>query len=686
MSQPMSQFVPRPPGRARLLRRACAWWILLAATLPTARAAVVFSDVFGYPDGPLVTAAGGPWTTYSGTTGQVNVAGGAAVLTGSESEDVTAALSQGFTATATNALFVGVRFRFTALPGASGTYFAHLRSGSSFRGRLFAQTTGAAAGTFRIGVASGTAPATAVFPANLALNEEHLAVLRYGISNAATTLWLNPTSPEDASVTAADAQSAVAISGLSLRQDTGLGTVRIDSITVGTAFTDAAGPPVVVGPQFLLQPQGRVVNPGATLTLTATASGTGPLACQWQREGQPLAGETNLSLTLSNVTEAMAGSYRMTVTNVAGSATSEAAAVTVVPPVVRGPLVVMFYNAAGHAATNWSTNLANVQALGRQIAFIQPDIVALNEIPHTNTWQMTNFVTAFTPGWYLATNSGTDGFERSVVLSRWPIRRSQKWLDGVSLAAFGYSGNFARDLFEAEIQVPGFWEPLHVFVAHLKAFEDTASSAKRAAEASAISNFFVTQFRPAYPSRPYLLAGDLNEDISRPPTNSGGPIQRLVNPATGLHLLTPLNPFTGDERTISIRDNLTVRFDYVLPGPLLASNVLASQVFRSDLLNPTPATLPPADSETASDHLPIVVTFANPYGDLRIRSISLSGPTLQLAWDSRPGRRFTLEQSTGPGPWTLFATNVPAAATGSVTTFSTNAPASVRFLRVRLEP
>ena len=84
----------------------------------------------------------------------------------------------------------------------------------------------------------------------------------------------------------------------------------------------------------------------------------------------------------------------------------------------------------------------------------------------------------------------TSDSEGVAIISRFPIVRSQKWLDGVSLTNFGYAGHFARDLFEAEISVPDFEQPVHVFVAHLKAFSDADSAAKRAAEASAVSNFF----------------------------------------------------------------------------------------------------------------------------------------------------------------------------------------------------
>ena len=72
-------------------------------------------------------------------------------------------------------------------------------------------------------------------------------------------------------------------------------------------------------------------------------------------------------------------------------------------------LSLLHYNVAGNGTTDWSTNSLQVQAIGRQMLYWQPEIVTFNEIPRTNTWQMSRFVTAFLPGYFLATNSGTDG-------------------------------------------------------------------------------------------------------------------------------------------------------------------------------------------------------------------------------------------------------------------------------------
>src|SRR6185436_14323302 len=88
-------------------------------------------------------------------------------------------------------------------------------------------------------------------------------------------------------------------------------------------------------------------------------------------------------------------------------------------------LTLLTYNVKGNGVTDWSTNTPQVQAIGRQVSYLQPDIITFVEIPYSLSWQMTNFVTAFLPGYSLSMNSGTDNFIRSVIASRHPIARSQ---------------------------------------------------------------------------------------------------------------------------------------------------------------------------------------------------------------------------------------------------------------------
>ena len=343
-------------------------------------------------------------------------------------------------------------------------------------------------------------------------------------------------------------------------------------------------------------------------------------------------------------------------------------------------LSLLTYNTHGNQVADWSTNSPQIQAIGRQMSYLQPDVVTFQEIPFTNTWRMPDFVRAYLPGYQLATNSGTDGYLRSVILSRFPIVRSTKWLDGVSLTNFGYNGAFTRDLFEAEIAVPGYNTHLHVFTTHLKSGSTTDDKQRRAAEASAISNFLVTVFLPASPGHPYVLTGDMNENYT---TNA---ILRLTNAPTGLRLTTPLNPFTGARFTFSIQGSLASRYDYILPGELLFTNITASQVFRTDLLSNPPPPLLASDDATASDHLPVVMTFANPFNTpFRLLSLVATTQQITLRWEAAAGRQYRVEASSNLTSWYNLTTNLTA--TSSVTTFTTNLSGrGLSFFRVYREP
>lgn len=356
------------------------------------------------------------------------------------------------------------------------------------------------------------------------------------------------------------------------------------------------------------------------------------------------------------------------------------------------------YNADGDCScsSNWNISLPLVAAQGREVMYLQPDIITFVEIPQPYTYQMTNFVNAFLPGFCAATNSRGDGFLTSVTLSRYPILRSASYLHGTSLAAFGASGhNFTRDLFQTTISVPGFAQPLDVFSTHLKATSSATSSnsttytdgLRRAAEAASISNWFVTFYLPTNGGRQYTLSGDLNEDIARPGANyiSGHPIQTLTSLPTGLRLTTPVNPISGSELTDDIQTTLDIRFDYILPCALLYSNILSSQVFRTDLLSPVPPGLNADDCIVASDHLPVLMEFANPYDTpFRLLSIGVTNPVVTITWQSTAGRHYRVDASSNLASWTAVATNLTA--TGPTMSFTTNSATATRFFRVYRVP
>ena len=658
-------------------------------------AALLLDDVFNYPDGPLVTAVGSPWTTYSGTTGQVKVVSSRMFLSKANTEDVHAILAgQPYDSNSRAILYASFKINCTNLPTSSGSYFAEFKNdNTSFRARIFAQTANAAAGTFRIGIANADTSPSAVFNADLRTNTDYTVVARLAVSNVVSTLWINPAAETDSGVTAADDASALTITAFGFREDAAMGNLFVDDLRVGTTFPDVVtNAPPLERPAIISQPQNRTVTNGASVAFSVSATGTPPLAFQWLRNNTNLPGATSSNLMLAGVTSSQSGFYSVVVTNVLGSAGSDPFALNVwcaSPP----SFSFLSYNANGNGQTNWSTNMWHVRAIGRQVQYLNPDIIAFQEIPVTNncTAQMPDFVAAFCPGYYLVTNSADDGYIHSAILSRFPIIASRSWLHSAALAPYGYtnanpSPYFSRDLFEAQIAVPGFPQPLHVFTAHLKSGQAGPESSKRAEEAGAVSNFFATVYPAANGQQAYVLSGDLNEDLLRPPDSNPQSIQRLVSAPTGLQITTPVNPFTDSELTISIRDagGLTKRYDYILPCAMLFSNVVSSQVFRTDLLDPLPPNLY-SDDENASDHLPVFMVFANPFNvPFRLLSLGVTNQLVSMSWESTSNRQYHLEVSSNLATWTPWVANLTA--TGADFTFTTNVPGDLNFFRVGLDP
>ena len=218
-----------------------------------AQGVVLLTDSFDYTNGPLITVSGGTWVHHSPSgsgTGQVDVVNGRVFLDQSEAEDVNALLQGAPYPPGTNLnLYASFTVNFSSLPdGAASSYFAHFKDNttSGFRARIFTTTNGAPAGRLRLGVGNAGASPTAVISNNLSLGSNYTVVLRYVISNATTTLWLDPASEDSPGVTATDAVPALSISAFALRQPSsindgvGYGDLYFDNLVVGSAFADVA--------------------------------------------------------------------------------------------------------------------------------------------------------------------------------------------------------------------------------------------------------------------------------------------------------------------------------------------------------------------------------------------------------------------------------------------------------------
>ena len=135
----------------------------------------------------------------------------------------------------------------------------------------------------------------------------------------------------------------------------------------------------------------------------------------------------------------------------------------------------------------------------------------------------------------------------------------------------------------------------------------------------------------------------------------------------------PVNPITRTDLTESIQGSLDTRFDYILPCALLFSNISASEVFRTDLLTNFPSNLFSNDDKIASDHLPVLTVFKNPFDTpFKLLSIGVTNQNVTLNWESQNNRTFNVETSTNLISWTLFATNILTTTSNSPFTFTTN--------------
>jgi uncharacterized delta-60 repeat protein len=90
---------------------------------------------------------------------------------------------------------------------------------------------------------------------------------------------------------------------------------------------------VMEPPYFTAQPQSQSVWLGDNALFSVVASGSSPLAYQWQHNGTNLPSATNATLALASVTTNHAGNYSVIVSNAYGSVTSAAAMLTVTTPV-----------------------------------------------------------------------------------------------------------------------------------------------------------------------------------------------------------------------------------------------------------------------------------------------------------------------------------------------------------------
>lgn len=122
----------------------------------------------------------------------------------------------------------------------------------------------------------------------------------------------------------------------------------------GRATSAVATLTVITAPVLTQSPSSQTNGYGSTVTFAANAIGAAPLGYQWFFTNA-IAGATNSSLILSNLTAINAGNYFVVATNSFGSVTSAVAALTVVlsPVITQAPLsqTILAGQSAGFSVT-----------------------------------------------------------------------------------------------------------------------------------------------------------------------------------------------------------------------------------------------------------------------------------------------------------------------------------------------
>ena len=192
--------------------------------------------------------------------------------------------------------------------------------------------------------------------------------------------------------------------------DSGDYTVIVTNIA-GSVISSNAVLTVATSPVIVTQPTNQAVALGSNATFAVTAVGISPLSYQWQTNGVNLtdgggiSGSTNNVLTITDVQTNNSGSYTVVITNIAGSATSSNAVLTVAtsPVIVTQPTNQVL--AVGSTATlavaavgilplsyQWQTNGVNLID-GGGIGGSTNNVLTITDVQTNNSGNYTVIVT-----------------------------------------------------------------------------------------------------------------------------------------------------------------------------------------------------------------------------------------------------------------------------------------------------
>lgn len=371
------------------MKKALLTTLFVSLAAITLRADLIYYEPFNYLNGPTIAVATNldgttNWFRHSGSTSPSDSLINNQRLEVSTSPARTDDVHRKMAAAYTNSvmpLYASFTVNVTTLPTANGAYFAHfLASATAFNCRIWALTGNpngtsnvfsALPGTYRLGISAGTiATPSKIFPVDLATNTTYQVVVGWDpVTLFAGTIWVNPISSADFSLTSNDAVSPVAELGFAFRQATGFGGfLSVSNLAVSTTFDEAATnvwSTNAVSPLVVYQPKGGTNFIADPVTVSAVAAGQGQagMTYQWLKDGALVSnpnGNSNV-FAIASATVSDTGNYQLVATTPFGlSATSAVAFVWVtnapVPPSfttqpATNSTVFFHQNVALHVAT-----------------------------------------------------------------------------------------------------------------------------------------------------------------------------------------------------------------------------------------------------------------------------------------------------------------------------------------------
>ena len=223
----------------------------------------------------------------------------------------------------------------TAISGATSSSYTTPATTSSDNGSQFTVMVSNTAGYVTSNAATLTVSAAAVAPSITA--EPTNQTVTAG-QTATFTVVATGTAPlsyqwKKGSMTIPGATSSSYTTPATTSADNGSQFTVVVSNVAGSATSIAATLTVTaaaVAPSITTEPASQTVTVGQTATFTVVATGTAPLSYQWKKNGTTISGAMSSSYTTPATTSADNGSqFTVVVSNIAGSATSNPATLTV---------------------------------------------------------------------------------------------------------------------------------------------------------------------------------------------------------------------------------------------------------------------------------------------------------------------------------------------------------------------